>query len=70
MAKKVTIGERIKEARKRADKTQMEIARTLKLSMQAVSQWERNATVPDARHLAALADALGVTVGELYGEAA
>jgi len=60
------IGENISALRKKKGLTQEELGRALGVSMQAVSRWE-NGGVPDTMLLPALADALGVSIDELFG---
>lgn len=46
-----TIGAQIRKARKASGKTQQEVADHLKVSVQAVSQWETDKTTPSTRNL-------------------
>lgn len=50
--------------------SQESLALTLDVDKTAVSHWENGVSVPSGRRLDALADALGVTVPELFAEAA
>lgn len=59
------IGGRIKELRKKQKLTQEDLADMLGVTPQAVSQWERNATVPNTDKLSRLAAALNTNVGAL-----
>ena len=60
---------RIKELRKRAGITQAELAEKLGIkSASAVTMWERGDRNPKSAMLPQIAQALGCTVGELYGE--
>ena len=61
----VTTGQRIKEARKNADMTQMELAQKLNIPFQSVSQWERDVRKPKMETLSRVADALGIQLWEL-----
>lgn len=63
----MTTGQRIKEARKRANMTQAELARKLSIPFQSVSQWERDVRNPKYETLQNIAEALDVTVGYLIG---
>lgn len=63
------IGERISAARKVAGITQEELAAKLTITPQAISKWERGTGLPDISVLPELAEALGISVGELFGEA-
>lgn len=65
------IGERIQKLRKKQGLTQAALAEWLFVTPQAVSQWERDITVPDTDKLADIAAALHTTVNKLTdGEAA
>ena len=61
------IGMKIAVLRKAKDMTQLELADKMLVSYQAVSNWERGASMPDIGKLPELAEALGVSVDELLG---
>ena len=64
------IGERIQKLRKKQGLTQAALAERLFVTPQAVSQWERDITIPDTDKLADIAAALHTTVNKLTdGEA-
>ena len=63
----VEIGRRISRLRKEKDMTQPALADYMGVSFQAVSNWERGASMPDIGKLPELAQALGVSVDELLG---
>ena len=64
------IGERIQKLRKKQGLTQASLAKRLFVTPQAVSQWERDITIPDTDKLADIAAALHTTVNKLTdGEA-
>ena len=64
------IGERIQKLRKKRGLTQAALAERLFVTPQAVSQWERDITIPDTDKLADIAAALHTTVNKLTdGEA-
>lgn len=63
-----TLGERIAVLRRESGMTQEELALRLNITPQAVSKWERGVGLPDITVLAQLAQALGTTVGTLFGE--
>jgi transcriptional regulator with XRE-family HTH domain len=63
----VEIGRRISRLRKEKDMTQPALADCMGVSFQAVSNWERGASMPDIGKLPELAQALGVSVDELLG---
>lgn len=61
----VTTGERIKNAREKANMTQAELAQKLNISFQSISQWERDIRKPKKETLASIAEALGIDPLEL-----
>lgn len=61
------VGERIAALRRRENMTQAELAEKLGISYQAVSSWERGATMPDISKLLELSRALGTSVDALLG---
>ena len=63
----MTIGERIREARKQAGMTQGELAEKLEISYVGVSQWESGRRNPKESTLARIADVLDVPLGYLKG---
>jgi len=63
----MTIGERIKELRKKNDLTQEKLADYLCVSYQAVSKWECGLSSPDLALIVPLAKLLRVTTDELLG---
>ena len=54
----MSIGERIKELRKEQNVSQVQLAKALGVSRQAVSKWETDLSVPDTLKLIQLADLL------------
>ncbi|MBR0462611.1 MAG: helix-turn-helix domain-containing protein [Erysipelotrichaceae bacterium] len=64
----MTIGQRIKAARKNAGLTQEELADKLGVTFQAVSSWETGTYVPDTYNLIELARRLDVSVSSLVEE--
>ena len=64
---KLTIGENIRNFRKKNDLTQEEIADRLGVTYQSVSRWENGTTYPDLELLPAISELLSVTVDELLG---
>ena len=54
----MTIGERIKELRKQNNISQVQLAKTLGISRQAISKWENDLAEPDTLNLIRLADIL------------
>ena len=64
---KLTIGENIRNFRKRNDLTQEALADRLGVTYQSISRWENGATYPDLELIPAIAEVLAVTVDELLG---
>ena len=64
----MSIGELIRDRRKQLGMTQEELAQSVWVTPQAVSQWENGKTVPDPFNLSAIADALKMGKAELVGE--
>jgi transcriptional regulator with XRE-family HTH domain len=60
-------GGRIRSLRDRAHLTQGELGDRLGVTATAVSHWERGRSQPQAAEVPSLANALGVSVAELYG---
>lgn len=63
----MTIGDRIKNLRKKNDLTQEKLADFLGVSYQAVSKWENGITCPDLSLIRPLTKLLHVTADELLG---
>ncbi len=61
-----TIGEKIRQSRKKKGLTQEQLATALSVSTQAVSRWETNATMPDITMIPTLAYLLGVRTDDLF----
>ncbi len=66
----VTIGKKIAGLRKEKNITQMELADTMGVSYQAVSNWERGNSMPDISKLPELAVILGCSIDELLSNEA
>ena len=64
---KLTLGEKIKELRKRDGRKQEDLAGALGVSNQAVSRWEKDGSYPDMEMIPAIANYFGVTIDELFG---
>ena len=64
---KLSIGENIRNFRKKNDLTQEEFAEHLGVTYQSVSRWENGTTYPDMELLPAISQALAVTIDELLG---
>lgn len=59
---------RIRELRTKVEMTSDELAEKMSLDASTVRKWESGAANPRADKLPAIAEALGCTIGELYGE--
>ncbi|MBQ9561972.1 MAG: helix-turn-helix transcriptional regulator [Lachnospiraceae bacterium] len=64
----MTLGEKIREARKAAGLTQEELANILSVSRQAITKWESDKGMPDVSNLKVLSQALNVSVDYLLDE--
>lgn len=58
----------IRARRQAAGLTLEELAAAVGCTLQAVSCWERGATLPTADRLPAIAEALGCSIDELYAD--
>ncbi len=63
----LSFGQRLKMIRKEAQLTQAELAEKLMVSVQAISKWECDNTMPDISQIVPLAAILGVTTDCLLG---
>lgn len=61
----MTIGEKIKEARKSAALTQEQIAEKLMVSRQAITKWESDKGIPDVDNLKGISSLLNVSIDYL-----
>jgi len=61
----MTIGEKIKEARKSAGLTQEQIAEKLMVSRQAITKWESDKGIPDVDNLKGISSLLNVSIDYL-----
>lgn len=57
---------RIKELRKQANKTQMQLAAEMGVAQSCVSGWETEVALPRTRQLPELARVLGCSIDELF----
>lgn len=64
----MTLGERIKECRKKAGLSQEKVAELVGISRQAVTKWETNQSAPSTENLFKLAEIFGTTVDMLMDE--
>lgn len=58
----MTLGEKIKEARKKAGLTQEQFAEKICVSRQAVTKWEADKGTPDVENLKAISNLLNVSI--------
>lgn len=65
---KITLGEKIKEARKQCGLSQEQLAEKMAASRSAVAKWEANNGLPDVENLKALAQLLNVSVDYLLDD--
>ena len=64
----MTLGEKIKEARKQCSLSQEQLAEKMAVSRSAVAKWEANNGLPDVDNLKALAQLLNVSVDYLLDD--
>ena len=62
-----TLGRRIQAYRKKSGLSQEALGEQLRVSRQAVSQWESDGTIPELDSLIAMGRIFGVSIGELLG---
>ena len=62
-----TLGTRLAELRKKYNFTQADIGEKLNVSVQAVSKWENDLSLPDYDYLTKLADLFNTSIDELLG---
>ena len=61
----MTLGEKIKEARKQCGLSQEQLAEKLAVSRSAVAKWETDKGSPDIANLIAISDEFGLSLDEL-----
>lgn len=61
----MTLGEKIKELRKKANISQEELAEKVGVSRQAVTKWESDAGLPDLDNLKSIASLFNISIDEL-----
>ncbi len=64
----MTIGEKIKQARKHCGLSQEQLAEKLCVSRSAVAKWETDKGIPDIENLKQLSKILGVSLDQLLAE--
>jgi transcriptional regulator with XRE-family HTH domain len=68
LARRRVIGGRIRDARLRANLTQMRLAERIGVDHRTVHRWEYATSVPNLSNLLLLADACGVSIVDLVRE--
>ncbi len=63
----LTLGQKIRELRKRDGRTQEALAEALGVTSQAISRWEANGGYPDMEMVPAIANYFHVSIDELFG---
>ena len=63
----IKVAKRIRDGRNAKNMTQMELADKLGVSFQAVSNWERGASMPDISKLSDLSEILSISISDLLG---
>lgn len=64
----MTLGEKLKEARKGAGLTQEQLAAKLALSRQAITKWESDKGIPDVENLKLLSKVLNISIDYLLDD--
>ncbi len=64
---KITIGQTIRELRRRDGRTQEDLAGALGVTAQAVSRWESGGSYPDMEIVPSIANYFGVSIDVLFG---
>ena len=63
----LTLGQKIRELRKRDGRTQEALAEALGVTSQAISRWEANGGYPDMELIPAIANYFNISIDELFG---
>ena len=63
----MTMGERIKSARKRSGHCQLSLALAIGCEQHCISNWERDKSLPRGDFITALCSGIGLTPNELFG---
>ena len=63
----LSLGQKIRELRKRDGRTQENLAEALGVTSQAISRWEANGGYPDMEMIPAIANYFHVSIDELFG---
>ena len=63
----LSLGDKIRELRRRDGRTQENLAQALGVTSQAVSRWESGGSYPDVEIIPSIANYFGITIDELFG---
>ena len=63
----LNLGAKIRELRRRDNRTQEALADTLGVTSQAVSRWESGGSYPDVEIIPSIANYFGISIDELFG---
>lgn len=58
----MTLGQKLKEIRRRFGLSQEQLAEMLEVSRQSLTKWESDSALPDTKHLQEFANIFGVTI--------
>ena len=61
----MSLGEKIREQRKKAGLSQEQLAEKLNVSRQAITKWETDKGIPEVTNLIAISDEFGLSLDEL-----
>lgn len=61
----MTLGQKLKEIRKRFELSQEQLAEIMNISRQAITKWENDGGLPDINNLQELSKIFGITVDYL-----
>ena len=61
----MSLGEKIREQRKKAGLSQEQLAEKLNVSRQAITKWENDKGVPDIANMITISDEFGISLDEL-----
>ena len=64
----MTLGQKLKEIRKRFGMSQEQLAEILNVSRQAITKWENDGGLPDVSNLQEIAKTFGITVDYLLDD--
>ena len=61
----MTLGEKIREARRKCGLSQEQLAEKMSVSRSAIAKWETDKGIPDISNLIAISDEFGISLDEL-----